>query len=66
MPDPEDLVHQFEQMGGLLGNMAVLLGDYFLKLQQQEFTREEAFEMTLLCQEIMLGRMRQEAGEADA
>lgn len=65
MPNQDDTIHMFEQMGGVLSNMAVLLGDYFLKLQQQQFSREEAFELTVLCQHIMLGRAGREAEEID-
>ena len=65
MPNPEESVHAFDQMGAVINNMAVLLGDYFKKLQQQGFSREEAFEMTLECQQVLLlgasGRNRKEA-----
>lgn len=63
MGDPEATIHAFEQATAALLNMAVALGDYFKKLQEQGFSRDETFGLTVACQTALLRRVGMEEGD---
>ncbi|RLJ90139.1 hypothetical protein [Planococcus citreus] len=50
-----DIVHQFEQMQAVLRDFSPLLWTYYLELQAQGFTQQQAFELVKNYQNTTFG-----------
>jgi hypothetical protein len=48
------MIHTFEQAGSMMGQFAYLIGQYFDKLTNEGFTREEALVLCRSYQNIIL------------
>ena len=58
MTDPK-LTHTAEQHGAMMRELAVALGGYMEELISRDFTREEAFTLTLAYQTTLIGKAKE-------